>query len=285
MFSYAKNTAFYGSLLPRTTSTAAVLCLLLGALLAPVAAAEEIKIGGTGNALGTARLLGDAFSAKSPGFKVLVLNSLGTSGAIKAVPKGAIDIGLSSRALTTDELALGLVAVQYASSPTVFAISAKFKPTDITLQQVADIYSGKLASWPGGAPARPVLRQPGDDNTKQIKALSAAIEAALNTAEQRPGLAYAMTDQEAADKIESIPGAFGITTQALILSEGRALRALSLNGVEPTTKNAASGVYPMAKHFFFITKPLPSPAVQQFIAFVKSPAGSEILEKTGHWTN
>jgi phosphate transport system substrate-binding protein len=245
--------------------------------------AEEIKIGGTGNALGTMRLLGNAYTRKFPGMQVTVLSSLGSSGAIKAVPKGAIDIGITSRLLSDEERAAGAIDIEYARTPTVLAVSAKSKVTGISRQQLADLYSGKLASWPDGTPIRPVLRQPGDDNTKQIKSLSPAVEQALSAAEQRQGLPFAVTDQEAADKIESIPGAIGVTTVALIKSEGRALRALSLDGVEANEKNASSRDYPIIKHFVFITRPTPSPAAQQFISFVKSPAGRDILTQTGHW--
>ena len=247
------------------------------------ALADEIKIGGTGNALGTMRLMGAAFSNKHPNMKVAVLGSIGSSGAIKAVPKGVVDIGVASRPLTAEELATGVVATEYSRSLTVLAVANKMKVVAITSAQIADIYTGKLAKWPDGTPVRPVLRQPGDDNTKQFKGLSAEIEKALLAAEQRDGLAYAVIDQEAADKIENIPGAIGTSTLALINSEGRALRALKLDGVEPTEKNGASGAYPLIKHFFFITQKAPSSAVQQFIAFVNSPAGQEVLTKNGQW--
>ena len=261
-----------------------LLALLAAALCwAPHALAEEIRIGGTGNALGTIRLLGDAFGKKYPQIKITVLNSLGSSGAFKAIPKGAIDIGLSSRAVTDQERAAGVVSSEYARSLTVVAVSTKSKVTAITRQQLADIYRGKLTQWPDGTAIRPVLRQPGDDNSRQIKSLSPEIGKALDVAEQRPGLAFAVTDQEAADKIESIAGAVGVSTLALIASEGRSLRALKLDGVEPTVSNGASGAYPIVKRFFFITKPTPSAAVQQFIAFVASPDGREILARTGNW--
>lgn len=250
---------------------------------AQIALAEEIRIGGTGNALGTIRLLGDAFSKRNPTIKVTVLVSLGSSGALKAVPRGAIDIGLSSRAVSNDERAAGIVGSEYARSLTVLAVPKETRLGAITRQQLADVYSGKLTQWPDGTTIRPVLRQPGDDNTRQLKSLSPEIETALIGAEQRQGLAFAVTDQEAADKIESIPGALGVTTLALIASEGRALTPLRLDGVEPTVRNGVSGAYPIVKHFYFVTRSTPSAAVQRFIAFVGSADGQAILAQTGHW--
>ena len=84
-------------------------------------------------------------------------------------------------------------------------------------------------------------------------------------------------------RMESTPGALGVTTLALINSEGRQLRPLALDGVEPSVKNASSGKYPLAKKFFFITKPTPSAAAQQFMSFVGTPAGREVLTQAGHW--
>ena len=247
------------------------------------AQADQLKLGGTGNSLGTLRLLGVAFSEKYPDIQVTVLNSLGTSGAIKAVPKGALDIGVASRALSEEELKNNLVATEYARTTTVIAVSTNTRVTAITREQLADMLTGKLGQWPDGRTIRPVLRQPGDDNSKQLRGLSPAIERALASAESRQGLPFAVTDQEAADKIESIPGAIGVTTLALIKSEQRNLRALKLDHVAPTPGEAISGKYPLVKHFYFITTTAPSENIQKFIAFAKSPAGQDILTQTGHW--
>jgi phosphate transport system substrate-binding protein len=163
-------------------------------------AAEEIKIGGTGNALGAMQLLADAFRKHNPDVKVTVLPSVGTSGAIKAVPKGALDIGLSARPLTEEERKIGAIAFEYARSPLVFAVSTKTRVRALTLDQIADIYSGKLVNFPDGGQIRPVLRPIGEDITRQIKHMSPALDTALSAAEQRPGMPFATTDQEAADK-------------------------------------------------------------------------------------
>lgn len=246
-------------------------------------AAAEIKIGGTGNALGAMRLLGSAFSKQNPDVQVTVLSSLGTSGALKAVPRGAIDIGLASRPASDDETKAGMVSVEYARSPLVFTVATKTKASALTLDQVADIYTGKLTSWPDGTPIRPVLRQAGDDNTRQVRQMSAALDKALSVAEQRAGMPFATNDQETADKVESIPGALGVSTLGLILSESRALRALTLDGIEPTAANAAAGKYPHVKRLYHVTKTEPSLETKRFLAFIRSPAGRDILARSGHW--
>jgi phosphate transport system substrate-binding protein len=252
------------------------------AMISFQAAAEEIRIGGTGNALGTMHLLVEAFAKLHPEIKPVVLSSIGTSGAIKAVGKGAIEIGLSSRPLTEEEVRTGLTVTEYARSATVFAVQGQNKVTSITLDQIAAIYSGKLSTWPDGTAIRPVLRQPGDDNTRQVKGLSVIIDKSLALAEKRPGQIFAATDQEAADRMESVPGSLGVTTVALIRSEKRNLRALALDGVEPSPENANSGRYPIVKQFNFVLPKVPGAAVQEFLKFVRSPQGRKVLEQTGH---
>ena len=80
-------------------STFHLLIWLIGAAVGPANAAETIKIGGTGSALGDMTRLAEAYMRANPDTKVVVLPSLGSAGGIKALRAGAIDI-----ALTTDPL-------------------------------------------------------------------------------------------------------------------------------------------------------------------------------------
>ncbi len=271
-----------GSSNARVLLTLSFVAAVTAACLPVLTRAEEIRIGGTGNALGTMRLLGSAYAKLHPDSRPIILDSIGTSGAIKAVPTGAIEIGLSSRPLKDEEAARGIVTVEYARSPTVFAVQAKSSAKSITLAEIADIYAGRMTSWPDGSRIRPIMRQPGDDNTRQVKTLSAEIEEALAAAENREGLIYASNDQEAADKMESIPGSIGVTTIALIRSENRKLQALAIDGTEPTLENMRSGRYPMLKQFYFLLGKQYSPKVRRFLDFVKSPQGRKILEQNGN---
>jgi len=244
--------------------------------------AEQITIGGTGSALGTMTLMAQAYHKLNPGIKVNVLPSIGSSGGIKAISNGAIDIGLSSRPLKKSESITGIRSVEYARSLTVIAVSNQSNTYDISINQLVDIYTGKLLNWPDGMLIRPILRQPGDDNSIQLKALAPALKKAIEIADNRHGLLFAATDQETVDKIEKIPGSFGVTSLALIISENRPLRALTLDGVAATPDAISSGLYPMVKHFYIILPAVIEPHILDFITFIKTADGAAILVQNGH---
>jgi phosphate transport system substrate-binding protein len=92
---------------------------------------------------------------------------------------------------------------------------------------------------------------------------------------------FAVQSRVAADAIEKIPGAFGTTTLALVLSEKRAIKVLAVGEVAPSAKTLADGTYPFVKSFFLVTREHPSRAVREFVAFVRSPAGARILLQCG----
>jgi phosphate transport system substrate-binding protein len=245
--------------------------------------AEEIKIGGTGTALATMQLAAQAYGKNHPEARITVVPSLGSGGGIKAVLAGAIQLAVSARPLNEAEAKLGAVAIPYGSTPFVFATSTSNPVAGLTLQELVDIYAGRTEQWAGGQKIRLVLRPVGDTDSEMIKGISPAMRDAKSSAEQRKGMPFAVSDQDAADSIEKIPGALGPSTLAQILSEKRLLKALRLNGVEPSAKTIADGSYPLRKELLLVTGPNTPPSAQQFVAFVRSAPGQEILRQTGHW--
>jgi phosphate transport system substrate-binding protein len=245
--------------------------------------ADEFRIGGTGSALGIMRLLAADFMSEHPDVRIKVLRSLGSGGGIKAAMAGAIGLGVSSRPLKEEERSRGAVETEFARTPFVFAVSTSSQVRAITPDELAHIYAGKKKTWADGSPIRIVLRPDGDIDTKIIKSISPELQRAVLAAEARPGVQFSVTDQDAANDLEKIPGAIGPGSLAVILSEKRALRALVLDGKEPTAKNAASGVYPYYKRLFLVTGATRPPNVARFIEFVQSPAARRILANNGLW--
>jgi phosphate transport system substrate-binding protein len=253
-------------------------------MAAPLAArADDIKIAGSGAALGTMRLLAEAYGKQQPAASISVLPSVGSSGGIKAVLAGAVQLAVSTRPLNDTEAKSGAVAFEYGRTPFVFAVPSAAKVSAVTTQNLADIYAGRMDQWPDGSRVRLVLRPVGDSDTETIKAISSAMREAMVAAEQRKGMMFTVTDQETADAVEKTPGGLGPSTLALLASEKRALKALVLDGVVPDAQNLASGRYPLVKQLFLVTGPKSPSAALAFLNFVKSRAGRQVLEANGHW--
>lgn len=246
-------------------------------------AAVTLRVGGTGTALGGMRLLGEAFEQDHPGIHIDVLPSLGSSGGIAALAAGKIDLALSARPLKDAERVQGLDASEYARTPIIFGTRDDNPAEDITLQQIAAAYAGKDFAWPDGTPVRLVLRPASETDTKLIRSFSPVIDRAVEIALSREELYVAINDQDNASALEKIPGSLGLTTLAQIMTEKRSIKRLALEGVVGSTNALESGQYPYAKSLFLITAE-PSPSVDAFIAFVRSPKGQSILSANGSLT-
>jgi phosphate transport system substrate-binding protein len=95
----------------------------------------------------------------------------------------------------------------------------------------------------------------------------------------------AMTDTAVADQVETTPGAFATSTLAVILSEGRHVTVHAVDGIVPSVDSLTTGSYPYVKDMYMFTSRQPSDAAKQFLEFVRSAQGAEILRAAGHKTD
>jgi phosphate transport system substrate-binding protein len=245
-------------------------------------AAEVLRVSGTGTALGAIRQLAAAYEQAHPGQVIRLLPSVGSSGAIKAVAEDALDIGLSGRPLHPEEQARGLVSLTYARTPFVFAVGPGVPVTSVTPSELARIYRGETATWPGGGRIRLVLRPRSDVDTSFVRAISPELDAAVELAMSREGMVIAATNQDCNETLARTPGSIGPSSLTQLLTETLAVRPLAWNGVPPTLQNLASGAYPLAKPLLLVIRPSPTAAVRGFIAYMNTPEAKRILERTGN---
>lgn len=255
-----------------------IACLL--SVVATTTTAETVKAGGTGSAIGSLKLLAQDFVLSHPNTKIIPIESLGSSGSIKAVVAGALDISLSARPLKATEKSENLTQQEIARTPLVLA--SLYNHAGFTTADIPKIFDGSLSTWPNNKPLRPILRPDADAESAILRAISPELDQALSVAHKRQGVHVAITDQDSADAIEKIPGAVGTSTLSLILSERRKIFALPLNGVAPSISNLAQGRYPYFKPLYLITAQNPSKATQAFITFMRSKPGAKILSDNGY---
>ena len=263
-------------ILPAVFSTLATVLLLSAA---PATAAQPIHIGGSGTGVAVMKAISGTFQRANPSFELEVLPSLGSSGSIRAVGDGKLELAVSARFLKAEEKAKGLTESELGRTPLVFAVARDSTVNGISLSEAAEIYEGTRASWPGGKPIRLVLRPPGDTDLALLKAVSPRMAKAVDAALARPGMVQADTDQDTADDLERLPGAFGLTTLAQIAAEGRKLKALALNGVAPAQAALKSGSYPLAKPLILVVRNPRDAPVKAVLDFLSSAEGRAELER------
>jgi phosphate transport system substrate-binding protein len=260
-----------------------LICGIMSTAVISVSGAEEtIKIGGMGSGLGVIKIMGKAYEKKHPGTKVRVLPSLGSTGGIKGVAKGALDIGISARPFRGEEKSYGLSTAEYAKTPLVIVTRINTRAVELTTEDLVRIYEGSVLSWEDGRRIRPVLRPEEDIDTQIVKELSPEMKKAIEIAMSRKGMLIAITDQDATNTIQKTPGALGFSTLAQVITEKLPLKILSLNGVFPTAGALSNGSYRPKKALFLVTRPKSSPRVEDFLNFVRSQAGVKILEESGY---
>ncbi len=248
------------------------------------AAGTVLRIGGSGTDLATMKILCQALFKAHPETNCKVLPSLGSGGGVRAVQAGKLDIGLTSRPLKQSEKSPELVAIHYANTPLVFAVAESSPVHAVTQTQLKDMYSGEHIRWPSGEIARPILRPASDSDTLLLGKYFPDLKPALAAARKRRGIPTAATDQDAADMLAKVPGAFGTTTLTLIKAEKRPLKPLVLDNIAPTIENTADGTYRIFKPLYLIVNSSRSGQVRPFLDFLKSPEGKAILSQTGHVT-
>lgn len=207
--------------------------------------------------------------------------ALGSGGAIKALIAGAIEVAVISRPLSAEEKDHGLVAIEYARTPFIFASWSGNPIDNVTVADLAEFYAARRTHWPNRTPVRLVLRPAADIDTQILSGMSPDLRAAVAAAGKRPGMLFADTDTEAVNLIERTEGSLGPTTLAQVLSERRNAKILKLDGVVPSVKSLANGGDRLHKRLYLVLGPRAGADTRRFAAFVQSPAGRRILERNG----
>lgn len=259
-----------------------IITVIAGCLLPFSLAAEVFRIGGTGGDLGTMRQLARAYEKANPDATIQVLPSLGSSGGVKAVLAGAIDLGLSSRPMNKKEVAAGAVANAYAKTSLVFVVPERNTQKNISTTDVLRIYSGQLKYFEDGSLIRLVLRPRNEADTQLLYHVIPGMEAADTEARKRRGVPTTYNDQETASFLEKTPGAFGPISMSVVRGERRRLNILTLDGVMPNNAALTDSRYPLFKIFYFVTSRTQSDWVKAFMVFSRGPVGRAIMEQAGH---
>lgn len=168
----------------------------------------------------------------------------------------------------------------------VFFVNAKNPIEGLTTQEIKDIYSGKTTNWASVGGENNEIRafQRPEDSGSQTALQAFMGETPIMEApvSNTPSLMGGIIEEVSAYK--NYKNAIGYTFRfySTEMVANNQIKLLSVDGVEPTKDNIRSGEYPIVQEFYAITAGSNNPHLQDFIDWILSPQGQEIVEKTGY---
>lgn len=238
---------------------------------------SNINMNGSTSMEKLANAINESFMVKNPNVKI-VTEFTGSSAGIEAVSNDIIDIANSSRALKDEELSKGLVENIVAIDMMGVIVNPSNDITNLTKQQLIDIYTGKIKNWKevGGPDLNIVVigREAGSGTRASFEEILNIKDNALYTQE---------IDSTGAvvGKVASIDGAIGYVSVDVVKDD---VKLLNIDNIEPNIENIKQGSYFLSRYFIMVTKGdviNQKQEVQDLFDFIYSEEGRDVIESVG----
>ena len=265
--------------------------VLTPVLLASMAinAAQTITIKGSDTMVILAQRWAEAYMAKHPGTTIQVTGG-GSGVGLAALVNGATDIATSSRPMKSSEMnqlkeryaSLG-VEVKTAKDGITVYVSESNSVNELTLDQIKDIYTGKITNWKdvGGSDAKIIMY--GRENSSGTFAyfrdnVLKGKDYAPST-QHMPGTA-AVVNAVSRDKNGS---GYGGAAYAKGVKEIAVKKDARSQAIKPTAESIKAGTYPISRYLYLYLRNRPAGETKEFIDWVLSPEGQGIATKVGYF--
>lgn len=219
------------------------------------------------------------------------IHAHGSGTGYSGLADGSGNIAMSSRPIKDKEAALlqSLGDMRDFSAEKVVAIDGlavivnRSNPvSSLTVEQIAKVFSGEISNWSqlggGDMPIRVYARDDKSGTWDTFKSLVLGKQYSLTTSAER----FESNDQ-LSDRVSTAPGGIGFVGLASV----RRAKALgisedSTDPLKPEPLYVATEDYPLARRLFMYVAPKQNnPLVNEFIHFVQSTRGQEIVNQIG----
>ncbi|MBP2628002.1 MAG: domain containing protein [Firmicutes bacterium] len=240
---------------------------------------DKLILAGSGSNIPITSKLVEGYRIKT-GENVEVLESIGTDGAINAIKSGRLELGLASRPLTAEEREFGLKELPYARVAVVFGVHRDVPDTRISTSEIIEILKGLKTTWSNGAKIYVFVREPKDSSNIVLYEQIPGYKKVLfeSYADRRWEVLY--SDGGMTGTLQNTKNSFGVVNTTDIATVN-SIKALDVNGISPTQENVLSGDYNLIKDLTFVYKDQLSIRSENFLNFVFSPEGKQMLTKWG----
>ena len=207
----------------------------------------------------------------NPGVKASYAHT-GSGTGIEAAKNGTADIGLASRALKDEETAAGLKGTNVALDGIAVIVNADSKVEDLTVEQIAQVFTGEIADWSELGGDAGAIACIGRDGFESITGTEGACV-----------LSQELTSTGAViEAVKNNPQAIGYASLSAV--EGKeGIKAITVGGVPCTEETVLDGSYQIQRPFVMVTRESEAlnPAAQAFFDWAVSADAADLIRQAG----
>jgi phosphate transport system substrate-binding protein len=252
-------------------------------------AADVITVKGSDTMVILAQRWAEMYMKKNPNVTIQVTGG-GSGTGISALINGTTDICNASRPMKPAEKqklkyrfsTLG-VEIKTAKDGIALYVNQKNTVKELTLHQVKDIYTGKITNWKdvGGNDDRIILysRENNSGTYVYFKENVLDDEDYSPSCQNMPGTAALVN---AVSKDPNGIG-YGGSAYAKGIRESPVKTNESSQAYLPNAENVKSGLYPITRFLFMYVKSKPTGAMKEYIDWILSDEGQEVVTKVGYF--
>ncbi|MEK7813492.1 MAG: phosphate ABC transporter substrate-binding protein [Candidatus Desantisbacteria bacterium] len=238
---------------------------------------ETINVAGSTAFQPFAEKLAEEFMAAHPDVRVNVQGG-GSAVGIQSAQAGVVQIGMADL-VTLPKEAEGLNSIVAAKDAIVVIVNPANKVDSLSLQQIQDIFSGKLNNWGqlGGEKGEKksitvVSREEGSGTRDSFHDL------VLKGVQLSPHALIQNSTGAVRLMIESDTSAIGYITHGVVTPE---VKTIAIDGISPSPQNIHDGKYNIVRPIFLLIKGEPVGSAKEFIDFILSPQGQKVIADNG----
>jgi len=278
----------------------ALIALLLSACAGSSTSAEEasaahysIQNVGSDTMVNLALAWAEAFQDEHPDTRIAVTGG-GSGTGLAALVNGTVDIANASRQIKKEEADRAksnniAPAEHVVARDAIAVIVHPSNPVkQLTLQQISDIYTGKLTRWNQvGGENRPIVLLSRESNSgthvfflEQVIRLGDSRSKVLFS----PETLLLPSSEGIMMEVQQNPNSIGYDGLGYVTPEVKMLavaRDAAKPFVLPSVESVNQGTYPIARDLYMYTPGQPTGQIARYLEWIVSPAGQTVVFKLG----
>ncbi|OQY36900.1 MAG: phosphate ABC transporter substrate-binding protein [Candidatus Cloacimonetes bacterium 4572_65] len=241
----------------------------------------KITMSGSTTVLPIAQACAEEFMNLNPNVDISVRGG-GSSIGIKDIMNNSAQIGNASRDAKDKEIkkaadtGINLYQNIVANDGIAVIVNPVNQITNLTLQQIQDIYTGKLTNWNqlGGADMKiVVVSRDTSSGTYEI-----FFKKALHKNKVKQGAIMVASNNAAVTAVKDSPGAISYAGLGYLNSN---VKTVTVDNIKATVPNIVAGTYPISRKLNMYTNGEPTGLTKAFMEFILSAEGQQLVEKQG----